>query len=179
MGCAKAPTDKASLVKSILDSASTQKAQIYAAIPFNAAQDSLNAAMTEINKIGPKSFAGAYAKAESLLAAAQKLAETARDSALINMLAAKNESDTLIANATTSINSIGVKIVSVNKKKNPVLDSLKIELDSLKAQLNQASTAYTAADYLSSRVKAKTVVAKADSIAKIVETLIVTRKDKK
>ena len=179
IGCAKAPTDKVSLVRSILDSASTLKAQIYATIPFNAAQDSLKAAMTEIKKIGPSSFEGAYAKAESLLTAAQKLAETARDSALINMQTARTESDTLIAKATISIDSIRAKIVSVSKKSNAALDTLKVRLDSLKAQLSQASIAYTGADYQSSRVMAKTVLAKTDSLAKIIQTLTPTGKEKK
>lgn len=179
IGCMKAPIDKVNQVKALLDSTNAQKAQIYAIIPFHAAQDSLKAAMTEINKIGPSSFTGAYAKAESLLTAAQRLAEMAHDSALLNMQKAKTESDTLIAQATASLDSIGVKIISKTKKNSAIIDSLKIGLDSLKTQLNQALQANTGADYFSSKLAAKSVLAKADSFFKIVDAIVPVTKSKK
>jgi ribosomal protein S18 len=171
IGCAKAPNDKVAATKAVVDSAKMEKADINAATLFAQAQDSLNAAVTEINKIGPSSFTGAYAKAESLLSTAQRLASESRVAATANKAQMKSEADTLIANATSAADSAAIKMKAAtakSKKANPALDSLSASIDSLKAAVQKASAAYNEEDYSLAKINAQAVIAQADSLVKLI-----------
>src|SRR4030042_4119823 len=80
VGCAKPPQADLDAAKAALEAAKAVGADRYVANIFNAAQDSLNAASTEIEAQNSKFALGRnYKKAQALLAAVTRLANEAKD----------------------------------------------------------------------------------------------------
>jgi len=172
-GCAKAPEQELSTAKAILDSARTAEADKYVTAEFNAAHDSLNAAIAEIEK---QNTGGAltrnYDKAKAMLASASSLAKSAQSKAEKQRMQA--EVDTLLGKTSAMITETKDLLSKAPKGKEgkAALEAIGTEISTVEASVGEAQTMKTNGDLAGAQGKLSAGIAKLDSIKVELNTAI-------
>ena len=167
IGCAKAPEQELSTAKSLLDSARMAEADKYVAADFAAAQDSLNAAVAEIEKQkSANSISRNFDKAKALLASASATARAAQSKAQDEKSKMQAEVDTLLVKTTGMITETKDLLAKAPKGKEgkAALEAIGSEISTVESSSAEAQTMKTSGDLVGARGKLSAGTAKLDSI---------------
>lgn len=173
--CAKAPQQAIDAAKAALEEAKAAEANRYAPQEFAAANDTLNAALAEVEKQNGKfALFRSYKKAARMLAQAQTLANAAKDAAVANKEKVKNEATQLLQSAAEAVANVEKLLAKAprGKEGREAIAAIKADLDAVKANLDAANTAFTNGDYLTARDKAQASLSKANSLAEELQAAI-------
>lgn len=167
VGCAKVPQQEMDAAKAAIEAAKTAEADRYAADQFNAAQDSLDAAMAEVDQQNAKfALTRNYDKAAQLLKSATDAANAAAAAVAANKEQVKTEATDLLAQAQTAVSDAKALMAKAPKGKEgkAALEAISADLSAVETSVGEASTALTNGDFLTARDKAKAVLDKANSL---------------
>jgi len=137
-GCAKVPQQQVDQAKSALESARAAEADKYVAPEFNAAQDSLNAALTEIEKqksVSPLSRK--YDRVKFTLLAVVTIAQSAKEKSgeeKAKVAVLVDSTLSLVKASSAQANELLIKA----HKSNTVIDSLRMQLAIVDTTILQA-----------------------------------------
>jgi cob(I)alamin adenosyltransferase len=166
-GCAKAPQESVDEAKAALEAARTEGADRYAPDLFNAAQDSLNAAMAEIEAQNSKfALTRNYDRAQQQLAAATAAANAAKDAVATRKDEVKTEAQNLMAEAQAAVNEVKSLMAKAprGKEGRQVLDQMQAELSGVEASIAEGSSMMDAGDFAGARDKFQAALEKANSL---------------
>lgn len=166
-GCSKVPQEEINSAKAAIDSARAVQADVYSKLLFRQAQDSLNAALRDIEKKkNGVPIPGMYEMEKTRLVAAGNLALTARGSAVNSKKKVCKEADSLLVEVRTAVEEATMLLsLSFKGKAGKALrDSFQTELNTIETGIKQASTAFVINDFLTARDKARGELLKVDSI---------------
>jgi hypothetical protein len=167
-GCAKAPQELVDTAKAALDAAKAVEADRYVADQFNAAQDSLNAAMAEIEAQGSKfALTRNYGRATKLLEATVATANSAKDAAAAAKEQVRVEAQDLMTQAQAAVEEAKGLMAKAprGKEGRAVLEQMQSELAAVETSITEATTAMSNNDFLTARDKLKAGMEKANSIS--------------
>ncbi|MDZ7291639.1 MAG: DUF4398 domain-containing protein [candidate division KSB1 bacterium] len=167
-GCAKAPQETVDAAKAAMEAAKAAEADRYLADQFNAAKDSLDAALAEIEAQNSKfALTRNYDRAKALLDAALAAFNTAKDGVAAKKEQVKAEADTLMTQATAAVAEVKKLMAKAprGKEGKEVLEQMKTELSGVEASLTEATNAMTSGDFLTARDKIKAALDKANSLS--------------
>jgi uncharacterized protein YicC (UPF0701 family) len=166
-GCAEAPKQAIDATNAAMEAAKAVEADRYAADLFNAAKDSLTAAMTEVENQNAKfALTRNYGRAQQLLDGALAAFTSAKDAAAANKEKVRVEADTLAKALAASIES-AKKLMSKaprGKEGKAALDMIQNDISAVEASVAEIGTATTNGDFLAARDKAQASLAKINSI---------------
>jgi hypothetical protein len=166
-GCSKAPQQELNAAKAILDSAAVMEADKYMPADFSAAQDSLNAAMVEIEKQKSANLlARNYDRAKSLILSATTAARHAQIQAPEEKRKVKAAVDTLLTKANAMVGEANALLAKAPKGKEgkAALEAIGNDISTVKASLSDAQALSDKGDLVSARDKANAGISKLDSI---------------
>ena len=166
-GCQKAPQAEIDMAKAVIDSAKTVETNRYLAAEFQAIQDSLNAALANIEEQNSKSALGRnYNEAKRVLGVVTQMAQDAiaKTDAKKEELKAQNE--TLSAELQTLIQENKALILKAPKGKEgkAALDLISQDLTVIETTVNDATTLIANGDILSANDKLNAAKEKATAI---------------
>jgi hypothetical protein len=167
LGCAKVPEQELSAAKASLDSARVYEADKYMASDFAAAQDSLKAAITEIEKQkSSNQMSRNYDKAKALLASATTLAQNARSKAADAKQKVQAEVDTLLITAAALISENKDLLAKAPKGKEgkAVLEAIGSEISAVESNIGEAKALKSSGDLIGARDKANAGIVKLESV---------------
>ncbi len=179
IGCAKVPQEAVDAAKAALEAAKGLEADRYAADLFNAAQDTLEQAMAEIEtQNGKFALTRSYAAAQGLLAAALNAANAAKDAAVVNKEKVKGEAQQLLTDAQAAVNASKelMKRAPRGKDTRAALEAMQNDMTAIENTLAEAATAMANGDFLAARDKAGAAMANANSIAEEVKAAMQKKK---
>ncbi|HDQ45792.1 MAG TPA: DUF4398 domain-containing protein [bacterium] len=166
-GCAKAPQAELESAKAALESARAAGADRYVPDVFKAAQDSLNAATTEIEAQNSK-FAPTrnYKKALPLLDAASRLAAEAEAQVAGKKEEVKAEAQKLAGEAKAALDEAKrlVRRAPRGKEGRAAIEAIQGELNAVEASLAEVPAMIEKEDFANARDRAKAALAKTKSI---------------
>ena len=166
-GCAKAPQQAVDEAKAALETARTEGADRYVPDLFNAAQDSLNAAMAEIEAQNSKfALTRNYDRAQQQLEAAKASANAAKDAVAAKKEEVKAESQNVMTAAQTAVADVKSLIAKAprGKEGKQVLDQMQTELSGVEATIAEGSSLMDSGDYAGARDKFQAALEKANSL---------------
>ncbi|MCR4438984.1 MAG: DUF4398 domain-containing protein [bacterium] len=175
-GCAKAPDpERIDAVKAALQAAKAAEADRYVPQQYAAANDSLNAALAEIEKQNGK-FAPfrKYGVAEHLLQVAEEKAKEAAQAAAVKREEVKNEATALIqqvTDATAQVKKLFAKAPR-GKEGRQALELIKSDIGVVDNTVAEANAAMEKGDYLTARDKAKAALDKANALINELQEVI-------
>jgi hypothetical protein len=184
LGCAKVPEQELSAAKASLDSARVYEADKYAASDFTAAQDSLNAAIADIEKQkSANQLSRNFDKAKALLASASTMAQNARSKASDAKQKVQAEIDTLLvtANALIGENKDLLAKAPKGKEGKAALEAIGSEISVVESAVGEAQTLKSSGDLIGARDKTNAGIVKLNSIKGELTTAIekTSKKSKK
>jgi hypothetical protein len=163
-GCAKVPQQELSAAKASLDSARVLEADKYVTEDFVAARDSLNAAITEIQKQkSANQLTRNFNRAKSLLASATTAAKNAGAKAQAEKQKVQAEVDALLTKATTLLGETKGLLPKAPKGK-AALEAIGSELSAVDSEISEAQTLKSNGNLIGARDKANASNVKLDSI---------------
>ena len=166
-GCAKAPQQVVDAANVALQAAEEARANLYVPDLYNAAKDSLTAAMDEINAQGSKfALTRNYGRAQQLLEAATKAANDAQAAVAAKKEEVKAEAQTLMAQAQTAVEETKNLLAKAPKGKEgkEVLEQMQAELSGAETAITEATSAMDSGDFIGARDKVKAALEKANSL---------------
>jgi len=166
-GCAKVPQQELSAAKASLDSARVLEADKYVTEDFVAARDSLNAAITEIQKQkSANQLTRNFNRAKSLLASATTAAKNAGAKAQAGKQKVQAEVDALLTKATTLLGETKGLLPKAPKGKEgkAALEAIGSELSAVDSEISEAQTLKSNGNLIGARDKANASNVKLDSI---------------
>jgi hypothetical protein len=178
-GCAKAPQTEIDAAKAAVEAAKTAEADRYVADQFNAAKDSLDAAMAEIDQQNAKfALTRNYDKAATLLQSAIATANAAAAAVAANKEQVNIEATDLIAQALTAVTDAKALMAKAPKGKEgkAALEAIAADLAAVEASVTGAGAAQTSGDFLTARDKAKAALDKANSLKEELQQAISKKK---
>lgn len=155
-GCAKAPQQAVDAANAALAAAKQAEADRYLADEFKAAQDSLNAALTEIETQNSKfALTRNYDKAAKLLEAATSLFNTAGTNVAAKKEEVKAEAEKLVTDLQTGLTDAKALLKKAPKGKEgrEALEAIQSELTTVETSLAEVTTLLTNGDFLSAKDK--------------------------
>jgi len=171
-GCAKEPTAELDAAKAALEAAKTAEADRYLAADFNAAQDSLNAAVTEIETQKSKfALTRSYDHAKNLIASALAAANAAKDQVAAKKEQVRQEVQTVLTEAQTTLAETKtlLKKAPRGKEGRAALEAIQNDLTTIEqTSLAEVNTLLTSGDFLSAKDK---VMAANDKLKSIKDEL--------
>lgn len=175
-GCAKAP-DPAQIdaVKAAVQAAKAAEADRYVPAIYNAANDSLNAALAEIEKQNAKfALFRKYGVATHLLQVAEEKAKEAVQAVEGKKEEVKNEATSLIQQGTDAVTQAKKLFAKAprGKEGRQALVLIKSDISTVENTLAEAKAAMDKGDYLTARDKAKAVLDKANSLISELQEVI-------
>lgn len=175
-GCAKAP-DQARIdaVNAALKAAEGVEANRYVPQQYNAAKDSLNAALAEIEKQNSKfALFRKYALANHLLQVAEEKAKEAEQAAIAKKEEVKNEATGLIQQATDAVKETKKLLAKAprGKEGRQALELIKNDINVVDTSIAEATAAMDKGDYLTARDKAKAALEKARALTTELQEVI-------
>lgn len=175
-GCAKAP-DPAQIdaVKAAVQAAKAAEADRYVPAIYNAANDSLNAALAEIEKQNAKfALFRKYGVATHLLQVAEEKAKEAAQAVEVKKEEVKNEATGLIQQGTDAVAQAKKLFAKAprGKEGRQALELIKSDITTVENTLAEATAAMDKGDYLTARDKAKAVLDKANSLISELQEVI-------
>lgn len=166
-GCAKAPQEQMTAVRSVLDSVQVAEVEKYAPEQYKAAQDSLNAAMAEIEKQNSKfALTRKYNKAEAQLAAAASIARSSAQQAVANKARIKAEAEDMVTQMTAAVAEAKTLISQAPRGKEgaAALESIKNDVAAVELTATDVANAMGKEDFLGAREMAKAGLEKIQAI---------------
>jgi len=167
-GCAKEPTVELDAAKAALEAAKAAEADRYLAADFNAAQDSLNAAVTEIETQKSKfALTRSYDHAKKLIASAQTAADAAKEQVAAKKEQVRQEVVAALAEAQTNLTDTKalLKKAPRGKEGRAALEAIQTDLTTIEqTSLAEVNTLLTSGDFLTAKDKATAALAKLKSI---------------
>jgi len=179
LGCAKVPQEAVTAARSAVDSARVAEAPLYAPEQFRAASDSLEAAMTEIEKQNSKNmFTRKYDLAEQRLIAAKQIAESSVRLAAENKARVMAESQEAITMLEAAIAEAKTLMEQAPRGKDgaAVLEAMKGEVAAVEQALATATASRAAGDYFGSRDTARAATEAVKAISAELTTAIEKKK---
>jgi len=171
--CAKAPQAEMDAAKAALEQAKAAQADVFLTSDYQALQDSINKATTEIETQESKMF-GNYKVAKLTLANT-----TAEATALVEKTAAKKEEvkkevmDAQAAIATLmDENSKLVELAPKGKEGKEAIEAIKSDLASINASTSEIQTLMDSNDLIGAQTKANAVKQKAEGINTELKTVM-------
>jgi tetrahydromethanopterin S-methyltransferase subunit G len=155
-GCAKAPQESVDAAKAALETAKQAEADRYMADEFKAAQDSLNAALAEIETQNSKfALTRNYNKAARMLEAATTLANSAAGNVVAKKEAVKTEAQQLLVDLQTALTDAKALLKKAPKGKEgrEALEAIKNELTTVENSLTEVPVLIDNGDFLNAKDK--------------------------
>ncbi len=155
-GCAKAPQESVDTAKAAVDAAKQAEADRYLADEFKAAQDSLNAALAEIETQNSKfALTRNYNKAAALLESATTLANSAAANVEAKKDEVKKEAEQLQADLQTALTDAKALLKKAPKGKEgrEALDAIKNELTTIETSMTEVPALIDSGDFLGAKDK--------------------------
>lgn len=178
-GCAKAPQEAIDAAKAAVDAARAAEADRYAPDEFRAAEDTLAAAMAEVEvQNGKFALTRSYGAAQKLLAAALAAANNAKEAAAANKVKMQGEAQQLLLDAQAALTASKdlLKKAPRGKETKAAIESMQGDLTSIETMLAEANTAMTSGDFKTALDKAKACVNNANAIAEEIKMAIEKKK---
>lgn len=174
-GCSESPVAQFEAGKTAIDNARMAEAEQYAPELFKEATDSLNAASVEMQKQDGK-FATfrSYGKAESMILAAQQIAEKAVVEAAAEKERVRLADSTLIAEIETLMADTKQALAAAPKGKGSRLDLkvMQADIDAAATALTAAVADYNAGSYLTTNEKLQTIKGQVTKVKSDIEAAI-------
>jgi hypothetical protein len=167
IGCAKLPQAEMTSSKIALDSALAAQADVYAPALFSRAQDSLSAALAEIEKQNKGlRLQGCFDRAARQLMTAADLATQARHSAVDAKENARSLADSVMGQTRGTLAELKAQVekTAKSKKTAELAQGLQAELAAAEALLGEASALLTSGSMQEAAGKALASLAKVDSV---------------
>lgn len=167
VGCGKPPEQEMAQANEAVQAAMAAQSDIYAPTEHAMAQDAMSKAQQEEETQKAKFVLFRnYSQAKTLYATAIDQANAAKEAAVVNKEAVKNEATTLIAEAKMAVDDAGkaLKTAPRGKDTKAELDAMNAELSSLQAMLPELDGAMASESYMDAKNKAMSVKEKAMSI---------------
>lgn len=158
VGCAKAPETELLQVKAGIEAAKAVEADRYTPVEFNALNDSLNVATTEIGVQDSKFILfRSYKKAAATLNSTITLAETVKVNAIAKKEQVKLDAQTCLAETVTLVDEVKSLITKAPKGKDGriALEQISSDLSLVEASLAEVNTLMGSGDYLTALDKVK------------------------
>jgi hypothetical protein len=174
-GCAKVPQEVLDSAKAAVEAARTEGADRYLPELFNAAQDSLNAAMAEVEAQNSKfALTRNYDRATALLNAALTAANSAKDGVAAKKEEVKAEADALMTSAQAAVEEVKKLFARAprGKEGKEVLEQMQSELAGAETAIAEAGNALASGDFLGARDKVKAASEKVNSLKQELEDAI-------
>ncbi len=179
VGCAKAPQEAVTATRAVLDSVKVAEVEKYAPEQYKAAQDSLDAAMAEIEKQNSKfALSRKYGMAKTELSSAQALARTAAQQAVANKARIKAEAEDQLAQFQAALAEAKTLIEQAPKGKGEAaaLEQIKSDVAALEMTATEIQTAMGKEDYIGAREMARAALEKIQGINNELKTAIEKKK---
>lgn len=154
VGCAKAPQQEVDAAKAALEAAKAAEVDRYLADQYNAANDSVNAALTEIETQNSKSaLSRNYSKARSLLVAATGMLNSALPLVDSTKAQVKLDVENLLAYTQTELNATKqlIAIAPKGKEGKAALEAIQSELATCETALLEVSPIAEKGDFMSAK----------------------------
>ncbi|MDZ7344443.1 MAG: DUF4398 domain-containing protein [candidate division KSB1 bacterium] len=167
VACAKAPQQEIEAAKAALEAAKTAEADRYAADLYNAAKDSLDAALAEVEAQNAKfALTRNFDKAQKWLQSAITAANAAKEAVAANKEQIRAEAQDLWNQAKAAVAEVKALMAKAPKGKEgkQVLEQMQSEISGVEASLAEAETALNNGDFLTARDKAKAGLEKATAL---------------
>jgi len=180
-GCAKAPQQAIDAAKTALESAKIAEADRYLPDQYNAAKDTLDAALVEIETQNSKfALKRNYDHAQQLLTSVVNLAGKAAAEVAIKKEEVKNEVAQMVTNLTTGIEETKVLLKKAprGKEGREVLDQMSVELTTLENSINEVNSLNEAGNYIDAKDKAAAIATKVNSIKEELQNAIAKKSGK-
>ncbi len=172
VGCSSVPTEQIATTDKAFESAKAAEAEQYAAMSFQMAMDTLNAAKVEQQaQDGKFSLLRSYDKTRDLYAAAERLAAQAVTDAAAEKQRVQEEVRTLLADAETLMATVdaAVKAAPVAKGTRADIELLKADFTAAQTSFSDARADFDAGSFLTARTKANSTMEKLQSIMTQIE----------
>jgi hypothetical protein len=167
-GCGKAPETEMQSANVAVEAAKTAEADAYAPEAYQAAMDTLNAALAAKTESDSKfALFRSYGKSKELLARAQALAEEAATIAQTEKERVKLEVSDLMTQAKVVLDSARVALSKAPRGKGSAADIelIKNDLATADAAYQEAGMDFNAGKYAAAKTKLEAVIGKARSIS--------------
>jgi len=162
--CAKPPQEELTAAQAAIEQAKTGEAEKYAPETFRAANDSLQAASTEIQAQASKfALFRKYDRAKALIAAGQATAAKAQQEAVVNKEAAKNAANQALTMATAAVDSAKTMLAKAptGKDEKAAVETMKSDIAGAETSLEEVRQAIAQQDYFGAKAKAEAIQQKA------------------
>lgn len=166
-GCAKPPQQAVDAAKAALDAAQQAEANRYLANEFKAAQDSLNAALAEIEAQNSKfALTRNYDKAAKLLESATTLANNITSQVDAKKAEVKAAAEQMVVDLQTGLTEAKALLKKAPKGKEgkEVLEAIKGELTTVENSLVEVTDLMTKGDFMGAKDKLMAGMQKVNSI---------------
>jgi hypothetical protein len=166
-GCAKAPQEAIDAAKMAVEAAKTAEADRYLQAQFNAVQDSLNAAIAEIEAQNSKfALTRNYDRAKAMLESVVAAANAAKDGVAAKKEEVKAEAQNLMAQAQTAVEETKKLLAKAPKGKEgkEVLEQMQAELSGAETAITDAAAAMESGNFLGAHDKVKAALEKANAL---------------
>ncbi|MFH1008234.1 MAG: hypothetical protein V1800_12165 [Candidatus Latescibacterota bacterium] len=166
-GCAKPPVEEMDAATAAVKRAETAEVAMYAPQEFRALDDSLKA-MTALADKQQSRFAllRNYKQAKTLAQATVDLAEKVENIALENKARMRKETEDLVAQAQTAIDSVSavLAVAPVVKDTKADIQQFKMDLSAFQASLTEGRSALSREDFSGAQATARAVLSKASTL---------------
>jgi len=179
VGCAKAPQEAIDAAKAAVDAAKAVEADRYAADLYNAAKDTLDQAMAEVEiQNGKFALTRSYAGVQKLLNGVLASANAAKDAAVANKAQVQAEAQQLLLDAQAAVNASKelLRRAPRGKDTKAAIEAMNSDMAAIETTLAEANAAMSSGDFLTARDKAQASVTNANSIAEEVKTAMQKKK---
>ncbi len=166
-GCAEAPKQAIDAANAAMEAAKAAEADRYSPDLFNAAKDSLNSAMAEVENQNAKfALMRNYGHAQQLLDSAVGSFNSAKDAAAANKEAVRVEADTLAKALVAGIETAKKLMTKAprGKEGKAALEMIQNDINAVEASVAEINTTMASGDFIAARDKAKASLAKINSI---------------
>jgi hypothetical protein len=179
IGCAEIPQKQIEMAQTALDDATKAEANRYAPAEFVMAQDSLRAAMAEIDRSKSQfPLIRSYGEAIQKLQSATLAANHAFGAAKANKEIAHHEAMDFLkqAHAAVDTNKVLWQEAPTGKDGRSALEAIQTDLTAVEAAIAQADSVRRTGDYLTARDQATAALAKANAIGDELKSAIAKMK---